>query len=159
MYLHTPLAPEDYKYMRMPLALFPEHTVAQYDLQRKAKGGYVYVEIRRAIYGLPQAGALANKLLKKRLAPFGYYKVAHTPGLWKHVSRPVAFSLVVDDFGVKYQRKADIRHLLTALRENYMVATDWEGSKYAGINLDWDYKRIEVHLSMPEYCRDAMEQA
>ena len=59
------------------------------------------MEIREAIYGLPQAGFLANKLLKKRLAPAGYYEMPHTPGLWKHVYRPIAFTLVVDDFGVK----------------------------------------------------------
>ena len=64
--------------------------------------GFIYVEIRKAIYSLPQAGILANKLLKKRLHPEGYYEVAHTSGLWKHVTRPICFTLVVDDFGVKY---------------------------------------------------------
>jgi hypothetical protein len=54
------------------------------------------MEIRRAMYGLPQAGILANKLLKQRLAKHGYYEVTHTPGLWKHISRPVQFTLVVD---------------------------------------------------------------
>ena len=63
------------------------------------------MEIRKAIYGLPQEGVLANKLLKKRLAPSGYYEIPHTPELWKHVFRPIAFTLVVDDFGVKYVSK------------------------------------------------------
>ena len=31
-------------------------------------------------------GVLENKLLKKRLAPLGYYEMPHTPGLWKNVS-------------------------------------------------------------------------
>ena len=55
------------------------------------------------MYGLPKAGILANKLLKKRLAKYGYFEMPHTPGLWKHVSRPIAFTLVVDDFGIKYE--------------------------------------------------------
>ena len=63
------------------------------------------MEIIKAIYGLPQAGVLVNKLLKKRLAPAGYYEMPHTPALWKHVSRPIAFTLVLDDFGVKYVGK------------------------------------------------------
>ena len=54
------------------------------------------------MYGLPQAGILANKLLRKRLATFGYIEVPHTPGLWKYIWLPVQFTLVVDDFGVKY---------------------------------------------------------
>ena len=54
-------------------------------MEANAHKGFVYLEIRKAIYGLPQAGILANKLLWKRLAPHGYYEVAHTPGLWRHV--------------------------------------------------------------------------
>ena len=65
-YLATPM--DRYEYMRMPLDVFPEHTKKQYELEKHAKNGYVYLEIRRAIYGLPQSGALGNKLLRKRLA-------------------------------------------------------------------------------------------
>ncbi len=54
------------------------------------------------MYGLPQAGILANKLLKKRLRHHGYFEQPHTLGLSKHVSRPVWFNLCVDDFGIKY---------------------------------------------------------
>ena len=80
------------------------------------KNGLIYVEIIKAIYGLPQAGVLANKLLKKRLEPSRYYNMPHTPGLWKHVSCPIAFTLVVDEFGVKYVGKKNAEHLITALK-------------------------------------------
>ncbi len=81
MYLHTLLSPKDYEYMRIPINILLEHTIEQYQLREKEKNGFIYVECRRCVYGLPQAGALANKLLKERLAPAGYYEVAHTPGL------------------------------------------------------------------------------
>ena len=71
-YLGTPL--DRYEYMKMPLAVFPKHTVDQYNLKTHALKGFVYLEIRKGIYGLPQAGILANKLLRKRLAPAGYYE-------------------------------------------------------------------------------------
>eukprot|EP00804_Cyclotella_cryptica_P013525 CCRYP_017242-RA/>CCRYP_017242-RA protein AED:0.41 eAED:0.41 QI:0/0/0/1/0/0/5/0/589 len=96
----------------MPLALFPDHIRAQYNLDKHAIHGFVYLELRGAIYGLPQAGTLANKLLRKRLAPHGYYEVAHTPGLWRHVTRPISFTLVVDDFGVKYVGQEHAEHLI-----------------------------------------------
>ena len=124
MYLHTPLAPEDYEYMRIPFKLFPAHTVEQYDLATHQKDGMVYVEIRRCIYGLPQAGALANKLLKERLAPAGYFEVRNTPGLFKHISRPIAFSLVVDDFGVKYVGREHADHLVNAIKKHYPISED-----------------------------------
>ena len=50
--------------------------------------GFINLEIRKAIYGLPQAGILANKLLRQCLRPAGYYKVAHTPGIWRHITHP-----------------------------------------------------------------------
>ena len=137
--------------MKMPLDVFPQHVRQQYDLNRKAKNGYVYLEIRRAIYGLPQSGALANKLLRKRLTPFGYYEVPHTPGLWRHVTRPISFSLVVDDFGVKYVGKEHATHLITTLKKWYQLAVDWEGKLYCGISLDWHYDDKYVDTSMPTY--------
>ncbi len=69
-YLETPM--DRYEYMKMPLSLFPQHTIDQYDLETRAKGGFVYLEIWKAVYGLPQAVMLANKQLKEYLAPTGY---------------------------------------------------------------------------------------
>ena len=158
MYLHTPLAPEDYEYMRIPLDIFPEHTIDQYNLREHEKGGFVYVEIRRAIYGLPQAGALANKLLKERLAPFGYFEVRHTPGLFKHVWRPIAFSLVVDDFGIRYVGREHADHLANALKKHYPISEDWEGKLYCGISLSWDYENRILEYGMPGYIKKALQK-
>ena len=71
--------------MRIPLVLISQHVIDQYNLANKAKGGWVYCEIQKGIYGLPQVGTLSNKLLNKRLAKFGYYEVKHTSGLWCHI--------------------------------------------------------------------------
>ena len=70
-HLCTPL--NQYEYMKLPLSVFPQHIKQQYDLEIKANKGYVYVEIIRSIYGLPQAGKLANTALKEYLAPYGYF--------------------------------------------------------------------------------------
>ena len=112
--------------MLMPLHLFPQHTINQYKLQENAQNGQVYLEVWKAIYGLPQAGALANNQLKKFLAPDGYYEVAHIPVLWRHATRPIQFSLVVDNFGVKYVGKKNVEHLVHCLKKNYAkVSEDW----------------------------------
>ena len=88
------------------------------------------------MYGLPQAGRLANDLLRRRLATHGYHECTHTPGLWKHDWRPVWFSLIVDDFGIKYVGKEHAKHLLTVLQNDYTIEIDWKGSLYYGISLD-----------------------
>eukprot|EP00804_Cyclotella_cryptica_P024442 CCRYP_019261-RA/>CCRYP_019261-RA protein AED:0.29 eAED:0.18 QI:0/0/0/1/0.33/0.25/4/0/786 len=146
-YLTAPL--DRYEYMRIPLKLIPTHIIEQYNLRSKAKNGFVYMEIRRAMYGLPQAGVLANKLLQQRLAKHGYYEVAHTPGLWKHISLPISFTLVVDDFGIKYVGKEHADHLRNALKQHYTIDIDWTGSLYCGIALKWDYHNKTVDISMP----------
>jgi hypothetical protein len=79
------------------------------------------------MHGLKQAGLLANQLLQKRLAPFACYPARHTPGLWLHKTRPIAFSLIVDDFAVKYVGKQHAAHLRDALLRSYELTTDWEG--------------------------------
>ena len=65
--------------MRMPINLIPQEFIDLYDLGSKVKNGYVYIEIQRGMYGLPQAGILANKLLKERLLQNDYFEVPHTP--------------------------------------------------------------------------------
>ena len=103
------------------------------------------------MYGLPQAGILSNKLLRKRLAQDGYFELPHTPGLWKHVCRPVWFTLVVDDFGVKYIGRENAEHLMAALRKNYEVEEDWTGGLYCGIGLSWNYDQGYVDTNMIKY--------
>jgi hypothetical protein len=81
-YLGTPLP--RFEYMKMLLTRFPEEIVQKYNLNALAVDGWVYIEIRKCMYGLKQAGLLANQLLQTRLPPFGYYPARHTPGLWLH---------------------------------------------------------------------------
>jgi hypothetical protein len=103
------------------------------------------------MYGLPQADILSNLLLAKRLAPHRYKQTKSTPGLWTHATLLVTLSLVVDDFGVKYEGLANAHHLINALEQHYTVSKDWTGALYCGITLDWDYLRRHVDLSMPGY--------
>jgi hypothetical protein len=56
-----------FEYMKMPLSVFPEWIKEQYDLKTHALHGFVYLWMERAVWGLPQAGILANKLLRKCL--------------------------------------------------------------------------------------------
>jgi hypothetical protein len=95
----------------------------------------VSATIRKLRYGLPQSGLLANKLLKKRLNKHGYYQSKYIPGLWKHEWRPVQFTLVVDNFGVKYVGKEHALHLKQVLEQDYTVTTEWKGGRYIGITL------------------------
>ena len=148
-YLATPM--DDPEYMRIAAELIPQEFIDAYNLKDKIKNGYVYMRIIRGMYGLPQAGRLANDLLKKRLSAYGYSEVKHTPGLFQHEWRPIWFTLVVDDFGIKYIGKQHANHLLEILQKYYQMETDWDGALYCGITLKWDYDKRHVDIAMPNY--------
>ena len=156
-YLMTPMdRPE---FFRMKLELYPDDVIEEYDLRNKVDDkGYVLCEVRRGMYGLPQAGLLAQAQLVERLNKAGYTQSDTTPGFWKHRWRPISFTLVVDDFGVKYVGKEHAEHLIQVLNEHYTIDTDWEGTRYIGLTLDWDYNGRKVHLSMPEYVAKALKR-
>ncbi len=103
--------------------------------------------------GLPQAGILANKLLHKRLLPYGYYKCTNTPGLWKHKTRSIPFTLLVDNFSEKYFGKEHVDHLIWCIKQKYELTKDWTGDLYCGIKLNWDYNVHTLDISMPGYIK------
>lgn len=156
-YLNTPM--DRYEYVRIPIALVPQEVINEYNLTALTDSqGNIYLEVRKGMYGLPQAGMLANKLLAKRLAKHGYHQVRHTPGLWTHTTRPISFALVVDDFAVKYVGKEHAQHLLGALKQHYEVSIDWGATLYCGITIKWDYDNGTVDLSMPGYVAAALHK-
>jgi hypothetical protein len=89
--------------------------------------------------------------LQTRLAPFGYYPARHTPDLWLHKTRPIAFSLVVDDFAVKYVGKQHADHLRNALLKIHELIADWAAKLYSGMTLKWDYKNRTCDITIPGY--------
>ena len=154
-YLGTPMA--RYEYLRIPVKFIPLDIMEQYNLWSLVHNDHVMAEIRKGMYGLPQAGILAYLRLVKHLNSFGYHATANTPGLFRHRSRPVTFSLVVDDFGVKYIGDAHAQHLIDALRSLYTITTDWTDTLYCGLTLQWDYVHRHVDISMPGYVTRALQ--
>ena len=116
-YLETKL--KDKQYMVLPLNLIPQEIIYHYNLNELAHNGNIYIQINKGIYGLKEAGALANKQLQLHLAPYGYKSAKFTLGLWLHDTNKVIFTLIVDDFGVKYIGKENALHLISALKDKY----------------------------------------
>ena len=125
-YLCMPMS--RYEYMQLKLLDMPEDVIAHYKLRNIATpDGYVHCKIRKGMYGLPQAGIIAQELLAKGLKEHGYSQSKTTPGLWKHKWRLVWFSLLVNNFGVKYIGKEHAQHLLQTLQKYYKCSFESEG--------------------------------
>ena len=145
------------EYMKFLLSNIPQEIIDEYNLTEKVDDkGYVYIKIVKGMYGLKQAGIIAHKELIKHLVPHDYAPVQHTPGLWKHDTRDTIFSLVVDDFAIKYTSTENIHHLLNALKSKYTISEDWTAQLYIGITLKWDYVHHTVDLFMPNYVKAAL---
>jgi hypothetical protein len=97
-YLVTPM--DSFEYKRIPIKLTPQEIIVQCKTIPLLSDGNVYIEVKRFMYGLPQAGILSNQLLARSLDIHGYHQTKFTAGLWQHVTHPIQFTLVVDDFGV-----------------------------------------------------------
>jgi hypothetical protein len=139
--------------MVINLSSLPQETVDKYDLIELAQDKKVYIEIQKGMYGLPQAGMLANELLQRNLAKDCYHPTQHTHGLWKHDTRLISFSLVVDDFGVKYVDREHDEYLMECIKKKYNISSDSIGSAYCGLALEWDYKNRTEDLSMSGYIK------
>ena len=155
-YYGTPLA--RYEYMKIRFDQIPQEIVDAYNLKPLEHNGYIFMEIRKGMPGLKQAGRIANDRLVKHLAPYGYVPVRHTPSLWRHTHRPITFTLVVDDFGIKYEGREHFDHLIAALRDLYTVTVDEHGKKYLGLTMDWHHDQGYVDISMPGYVERALHR-
>jgi hypothetical protein len=70
------------KFIWMKLSNIPDEVIEEYKLREKATtNGSIYIKAKRSMYGLPQSGLLANKLLEKRLSKHGYRQSKLVPGL------------------------------------------------------------------------------
>eukprot|EP00956_Cyclotella_meneghiniana_P014612 scaffold21966_cov36-Cyclotella_meneghiniana.AAC.2 len=139
-YLMTPLLRPEY--IRVKLIDPPEEIIREYKLREKAN----------------KKGCIFLKVVKGILNKHGYYQSKTIPGLWKHKTRPLQFTLVVDDLGAKYVGKEHANHLKQILEEHYKVTADWAGERYVGIHLKWDYDKRQCHLFMPGYAKKALIQ-
>jgi hypothetical protein len=149
-YLCTPMT--RYEYMQLKLSDMTDDDIAHYHLLDIATlNGYVYCKICQGMYGLLQVGIIAQKLLAKRLKDQGYTQSKTTPGLWTHELHPITFSLIVDDFRVKYIREEHAQHLLQTVQKYFTCSFKKEGERYCALTIKWDYVGKKVHFLMPSY--------
>ena len=142
----------------MSLDIIPDEKIKKYDLRKIAVNGWAYMEIRKGMPGLKQAGKIAHDRLKIHLEKYGYRQCRHTPSLWKHIIRPISFTLVVGNFGVKYVAKQRLEHLINTLLDQYKIMVDLTVNSYLGLTIDWNYAQGYVDISMPDYVRKALQK-
>ena len=155
-YLNTPLTRPEY--IKIQVSSIPQAILDRFSLLQYAHNGVVLFEITKGMYGLPQAGLLAQQRLVEHLSSRGFLSGPNTPCLFRHVTRNIAFTLVVDDFGVKYTDKADAEYLIATLKELYELTINWSGDKYLGFTIKHDKSMRQLSISMPSYIGTALKR-
>jgi hypothetical protein len=153
-YLHTPMPNPEY--VRIKISDVPAEFIEEYKLAGSDRDSWIYFEICQGCYGLPQAGILANNLLRFCLLAKGYYEADSILGLWNHKWCPIQFCLIVDDFGVEYVGIEHFNHLLDLLKKFHGVQCNMAGDKFAGIDIKWDYVKHQCCISMPGYIENLL---
>ena len=125
------------EYVRISVAVLPDDIREEFQLDQYIHNDYVLFEITKGMYGLPQAGYLAQKEVVEHLSKFDYHPAPSDPCLLRHKTNGVAFTLVVDDFLVKYKDRKAATHLLSALQERYPLKFDWSPTQYLGIDISF----------------------
>jgi len=111
---------------------------------------FLLFRIDKTMYGLKEAGKLSQLRLISHLAAHGFFETT-TPCLFRHVSRPITFVLVVDDFGVKYHHQDDFAYLVSILSLAYHCKAHPVSSKFLGFSIHHNRSSRSLSLSYPGY--------
>ena len=101
-YLVNPM--KQLQHMFIHKKLIPQEVLNEYDIIFNDRD-FTYVEIRRGVYGLKEAGVIAFDQLIQKLKRFGYEPMLQTPGLWRHTSRkPLSHSALTTSASINCQK-------------------------------------------------------
>jgi hypothetical protein len=148
-YLGTPL--ERPEYMRMSRKQVSPTIIAEYGYEDYFVDDMLYFQVNKGMYGLPQAGLLAQQALVAHLAEHEYTQSNIIPCLFRHATNGITFVLVVDDFGIKYTSVTGRDHLLATLRLKYKITVDMSNPTYLGMTVTHDKINQTITCSMPGY--------
>ena len=74
----------------MNIRFIPPEIIKHYNLNDLFyQDGWIYMEIIRGMYVIPQSVIIENKLLAQNLSNHEYYQVKQTPKFWRHVWIPI----------------------------------------------------------------------
>ena len=124
----------------------------------KDKDGYVHTEVHVSMHEFSQIGMLAHKDLKQQLASHSYTPVTFILGLWTYESHWISFTLVVNDFGIKYTSLSSLNHLLNVLKTFCTITTNMNSNLYICVSLQWKWN-YSVRYSMLKYIPNLIKKS
>ena len=144
------------EYVLIPITDLPATVIDQCGLRPYIHNNKILFEVNGSMYGHPAAGRIAQHEFITLMNKHGYYEDPNVPCLFKHITRPTTFTLVVDDLGIKILNETDLQHLIATIQEKWEVKVDRSGTKYNGLRLTWNYKEHTLMTDIPNYVTEQL---
>ena len=71
-----------HEYYKISIILIPQEISDEYNLMDNKFNSFIYVKVKKGMYGLVQAGLIAHTALRENLIPFRYWPLRITPALY-----------------------------------------------------------------------------
>jgi hypothetical protein len=107
------------------------------------------------MYGLPATRGKNHTRQPYRASGYPWLR---TICLFRHVTNGVAFTLVIDDFGVKFQDTAGADDLIRCLQLYYTLTIKKNTTKYLGLTIAVDKVARETRMSAPGIIAKALQR-
>ena len=134
-----------------------EKKTYDFDLHKKyITSEKILFRVDGSVYGHPAAGRIAQTDFKALVSSHDYYEHPNALCLFLHSTRPIVFTLIADDIGIKVFNEEDLQHLITTIRSKWEVKLDRTGVKYNGVRLIWDYIRNIPITGIPNYVAESL---
>ena len=119
-------------HLYVPAEVLVEYNLTPYYLNTKSL--WIFWNPKRQVW-TQRSCHIGLWVIERKLGKI-FLPFKHTPGMWRHNTHLITFTLSINDLGVKYFSKDDTKHLSSALQDKYSITTDWYGSSYLGIAIN-----------------------
>jgi len=110
----------------MPIKDIPEETIIEFNLRKFESNGIVAFKVPGCMYGLKEAGLIAQKVLLRILKENGYSEPDNMMIVRANDPKDNTAAVInVDNFGIKYTDEANARKMLNVIEGNgYVIKVD-----------------------------------
>jgi hypothetical protein len=106
---------------------------------------FLFCDVLKTVPGLPQSGLLSQLRLVALLTQHGFSETS-TPMLFRHHTHSTAFTLVVNDFLVRYSHPSELDHLIVScLSTLYELKVHRDLPRYTYLEYTVDYSPTSLH--------------
>ena len=108
--------------------------------------------------GLSQTSKHVYKQLCTHLSRYEYYSSRKTISLWLHKTKSILLLLVINDFGIIFDKLGDTYRLTNILKQKYQIAEDLAETQCCCVTLEYDYVVRTVVILIVGYINKALLQ-